>query len=418
MTDPEVLNNLPVEDLELVAARYPYFSAVQVLLARAYRDKNDYRYSGKLQQAAVVSNNRRQLFELVRTRTNQSILSQEIPVSRRTPTIVPSITPGFSEPTEATSVPATGNTSVEAKSAETTKPETQTISSKPGNDREGLSQLADVIMDEERVGVQPNISFKPERAAIEVISELPVAIEIPEEKNIPASVVEIEPVISATLSQEPIEQKPGVASTMDPLMLDIMASAVSRSIELDVSPEIEDPGITEIPVESSSSDTDPEQANSYSEWIYLRSRQIHYKEGGSQQVAGNKLPQTRSSSTEIDTGSNLEEPESQGTISHGSTRINVEGKKEEHQQELLERFIKTEPKITPGRVGEYSTADLARESLEEDLSMVTETMARMYVVQGKPEKAKRAYRKLMELHPEKSVYFAAQLKNLDKNKKA
>ena len=37
--------------------------------------------------------------------------------------------------------------------------------------------------------------------------------------------------------------------------------------------------------------------------------------------------------------------------------------------------------------------------------------------QGKFDKAKKAYRKLIELYPEKSVYFAAQLKNLDKPKK-
>jgi hypothetical protein len=124
-------------------------------------------------------------------------------------------------------------------------------------------------------------------------------------------------------------------------------------------------------------------------------------------------------SNEINESKSLtDNDEEKGSISHGAVRINIAGKKEEHQQDLLDRFIKTEPKITPGRVGEYSTADLARESLEEDLSIVTETMARMYVVQGKPDKAKKAYRKLMELHPEKSVYFAAQLKNLDKNKKA
>jgi pentatricopeptide repeat protein len=55
--------------------------------------------------------------------------------------------------------------------------------------------------------------------------------------------------------------------------------------------------------------------------------------------------------------------------------------------------------------------------LEEDFSFATETMAKLFIAQGKFDKAKKVYRKLMELHPEKNVYFAAQLKNLNQNKK-
>jgi tetratricopeptide (TPR) repeat protein len=44
-------------------------------------------------------------------------------------------------------------------------------------------------------------------------------------------------------------------------------------------------------------------------------------------------------------------------------------------------------------------------------------MAQLYARQGKLDKARKAYKKLIELYPEKSIYFAAQLKNLDKLKK-
>ncbi len=90
----------------------------------------------------------------------------------------------------------------------------------------------------------------------------------------------------------------------------------------------------------------------------------------------------------------------------------------EKQKSIIDRFIKLEPKITPGKVSEYNTAsNLAKESLEEDFSFATETMAKLFIAQGKFDKAKKVYRKLMELHPEKNVYFAAQLKNLNQNKK-
>lgn len=83
--------------------------------------------------------------------------------------------------------------------------------------------------------------------------------------------------------------------------------------------------------------------------------------------------------------------------------------------DLIDRFIETSPKITPKKVGSYSTENMAKESLVEDESIVTETMARIYAQQGKLEKSRRAYRLLSLKYPEKSVYFAAQLKKLGKN---
>jgi pentatricopeptide repeat protein len=44
-------------------------------------------------------------------------------------------------------------------------------------------------------------------------------------------------------------------------------------------------------------------------------------------------------------------------------------------------------------------------------------MAVLFAKQGKLDKARKAFRKLMEQHPEKSIYFAAQLKNLEHFKK-
>ena len=82
--------------------------------------------------------------------------------------------------------------------------------------------------------------------------------------------------------------------------------------------------------------------------------------------------------------------------------------------DLIDRFIESSPKITPKKVVDYSTENLAKESLVEDESLITETMAKIYAQQGKMEKARRAYRLLSLKYPEKSVYFAAQLKKLGK----
>jgi hypothetical protein len=82
--------------------------------------------------------------------------------------------------------------------------------------------------------------------------------------------------------------------------------------------------------------------------------------------------------------------------------------------DLIDTFIENQPTITPGKVVEYSSEDLAKRSLIEDESIVTETMARIYEGQGKLEKARKAYKLLSLKYPEKSVYFANQLKRLGK----
>ena len=61
-------------------------------------------------------------------------------------------------------------------------------------------------------------------------------------------------------------------------------------------------------------------------------------------------------------------------------------------------------------VGRY--VPWAKQGLVEDPSLVTETMAKLYAQQGQMGRARKAYKLLALKYPEKSVYFAAQLKKL------
>jgi hypothetical protein len=55
----------------------------------------------------------------------------------------------------------------------------------------------------------------------------------------------------------------------------------------------------------------------------------------------------------------------------------------------------------------------ALNSVEEDEDLATETLARLYARQGRRDKAKSVYKKLMLRFPEKHSYFASQIENLD-----
>jgi len=93
--------------------------------------------------------------------------------------------------------------------------------------------------------------------------------------------------------------------------------------------------------------------------------------------------------------------------------------KKEIQKNIIEKFIKEEPKISP--LKESYTPE--KQTLDNTISMVnredyvTETLAQVYEKQGNFNKAIASFGKLKLKYPEKSDYFAAQIERLNQLKK-
>lgn len=90
-----------------------------------------------------------------------------------------------------------------------------------------------------------------------------------------------------------------------------------------------------------------------------------------------------------------------------------EEKKFRHE-ELLNRFIETNPSISRPQKDFFNPVDAAKRSEKMPLELATETLAHVYLGQANYQGAIKIYEQLMRKMPEKKPYFAAQIKKIKK----
>jgi hypothetical protein len=91
--------------------------------------------------------------------------------------------------------------------------------------------------------------------------------------------------------------------------------------------------------------------------------------------------------------------------------------KKEKNKALIDKIIETNPGLIKNKEEPkfYTPDSKAKESLIENEHLVTETLARIYALQGSVNKAVRAYEILSLKFPQKSAYFASLIQKLKNN---
>lgn len=140
---------------------------------------------------------------------------------------------------------------------------------------------------------------------------------------------------------------------------------------------------------------DQNEVHSFQEWLQLsRFSPIKREDAPKEENSEDTIIQTS------DTDTKTEASEAQHT--EADTR--------KRKQNIIDSFIETNPKIEFSPVAEATKKNLAKASLIPSEALMTETLARVYVEQKNYKKAKQAYRILSLKYPEKSGFFADQIR--------
>ena len=95
----------------------------------------------------------------------------------------------------------------------------------------------------------------------------------------------------------------------------------------------------------------------------------------------------------------------------------IERSKKQNSDEIINIFLEKKPKIKNNKQRFFNASENAKKSIVENNDIITETLAKVYTKQEHFEKAILAYQKLSLKYPQKSSYFADQIKVIKKIKK-
>ncbi len=361
LNNPNSVNEKQAKALETVVDSFPYFQSARALYLKGLYNQDSYKYNFALKQTAAHTTDRSVLFDFITsdefTIIEKDIYEQKLALLMDIEVVeseIPHVKEVIENPAaEISSISVKPTVEFESADIDFVK-----LENNPAGD-EGAEEITLTKV------ISPAIDENLHALTEEVLSS-----ETNPEDNEPA-----DELISSEISEKTIEE------TMVVVAIPSEKNNLEPIIE-EVIPEIEEKLAIGKPITFSQN-----EKHSFQEWLQLASfKPIERIE-------------EKKETTQIENSV----PEDKKKQENTSDKLK--------KSEIIDKFIESNPKITPAK--ELAEIPLKPIEVSDTTHLMTETLARVYLEQKKYSKAIQAYEILILKYPEKSIFFADRIKDIN-----